>query len=95
MYEVIFIEVFSSSNDFIIDLFLANFQLLLNNQKETFFLKSVFAGVRKSGLQGCSVREKGSVLQNISGALGKNVSKKNPAGSRRGRNFFLKQKAFS
>ena len=30
IYEVIFIEVFSQSNDFVIDLFLANFQLLQN-----------------------------------------------------------------
>ena len=58
MYEVIFIEVFSKSNDFIIDVFLANIQLLQNTQNETFFLKSVFAGVGKSGLQGGSVREK-------------------------------------
>ena len=94
MYEVIFIEVFSQSNDFVIDLFLANFKLLQNTQKETFFLKSVFAGVRKSGLQGGSVREKGSVTQNITGAWGKNVSKKT-TGSRGGRNFFLKQKKFS
>ena len=73
---MIFIEVFSQSNDFVIDLFLANFQLLQNTQKETFFLKSVFAGVRKSGLQGGSVREKGSVSQSITGAWGKNVSRK-------------------
>ena len=39
MYEVIFIEVFSQSNDFIRDLFLANFQLLQNTQKETFFFE--------------------------------------------------------
>ena len=91
MYEVIFIEVFSSSNDFIKDLFLANFQRLLNNQKETFFLKSVFARVRKSGLQGCSVREKGSVLQNISGAWGKNASKKN-CRVKRGKELLLKTK---
>ena len=62
MYEVIFVEVFGYSNDFIIDLFMANFQLLWNTQKETSFLKSVFAGVRKSRLQGCSVREKGGCL---------------------------------
>ena len=74
MYNVFFIEVFSESNDFIIDLFLANFQLLQNTQKETFFLKSVLAEVRKSELQGCSVREKGSVSQNITGTWGKNVS---------------------
>ena len=55
MYEVIFIEVFSQSNDFIRDLFLANFRLLQNTQKETFFLKSVFSGARKSGLQGQEV----------------------------------------
>ena len=41
---------------------MANFQLLWNTQKETSFLKSVFAGVRKSRLQGCSVREKGGCL---------------------------------
>ena len=35
----------------------------------------MFAGVRKSGLEGCSAREKGSVLQNITGDWGKNVSK--------------------
>ena len=52
------------------------------------------AGVRKSGLQGCSVREKGSVLQNITGAWGKNVPEK-ITGPRGGRNFFLKQKKFS
>ena len=84
----------SSSNDFIIDLFLENFQLLNNTQKETFFWKSVFAGVRKSELQGYSVREKGSVSKNITGAWGKNVSK-NTAGLRGGRNFFSKQKKFS
>ena len=54
----------------------------------------MFAGVRKSGLQGCSVREKGSVLQNITGAWGKNVPKKT-TGSRGGRNFFLKENKFS
>ena len=93
MYKVIFIVVFSQSNDFIIVLFLANFQLLQNTKKETFFLKSVFAEVRKSGLQGCSIREKGSVSQTIAGAWGKNASK-NTTGSRGRRNFFLKQKPF-
>ena len=68
MYEVIFIEVFSKSNDCIIDLLLANFQLLKNTQKETFLLNSVYAGVKKSRLQGGSVREKGSVSQNITGS---------------------------
>ena len=58
------------------DLFQANFQLLQNTQKETCFLKYVFAGVRKSRLQDCSVRKKGSVSQNITGTWGKNVSKK-------------------
>ena len=53
------------------DLFLAKFKPLQSTQKETYFLKSVFAGVRKSGLQGCSVREKGSVSQNITGTWGK------------------------
>ena len=76
MYIVISIEVFSQSNDFTTDLFLANFLLLRNTQKETFLLKSVFAEVGKSGLQRCSVREKGSVSQKITGAWGKNVSKK-------------------
>ena len=71
MYKVIFIEVFSQSNDFITDLFQANFQLLQKTQKETFFLKSVFAGDRKSRLQGCRVRKKGSASQNITGAWGK------------------------
>ena len=52
----------------------------------------MFAGVRKSGLQGCSVREKGSVSQSITGAWGKNFSKKT-AGSRGASNFFLKQKS--
>ena len=61
-------------------------RLLKNTQNETFFLKSVFAEVRKSGLQGCSVREKGSVSQNITGTWGKNVSKRT-TGSRGGRNF--------
>ena len=46
----------------------------------------MFAGVRKSGLQGCSVREKGSVLQNIIGAWGKNYRVK------RGKELFLKTK---
>ena len=36
----------------------------------------MFPGVRKSGLHDCSIREKGSVWQNITGAWGKNVSKK-------------------
>ena len=94
MYEVIFIEVLSWSNDFIIDLFLANLQLLQNTQKETFFLKSGFAGVRKSGLQGFSVREKGSVSQNITRAWGKNVSKKTNR-VKRGKELFLKKKKFS
>ena len=40
------------------DLSQANFQLLQNTQKETFILKSVFAGARKSQLQGCSIRNK-------------------------------------
>ena len=31
--------------------------------KETFFLESAFADVRNSGLQGCSVREKGTLSQ--------------------------------
>ena len=65
-----------------------------NTQKETVFLNSVFAEVRKSGLQGCSIREKGSVSQTIGGEWGKNVSKKT-TGSRGGRYFFLKQKTFS
>ena len=94
MYEVIFIEVFRKSNDFIIDVFLANIQLLQNTQKETFFLKSLFAGVRKSGLQGGSVREKESVSQNITRSWGKNILIKT-TGSRGGRNFFFKQKKFS
>ena len=43
----------------------------------------MFAGVTKSGLQGCSVREKESVSQNITGAWGKNVSKiQNTTGSK-------------
>ena len=54
----------------------------------------MFPEVRKSGLQGCSVREKGLVSQNNAKIWGKNVSKKT-AGSRGGRNFFLKQKKFS
>ena len=36
----------------------------------------MFAEVRKSGLQGCCVREKGSVSQNVTRAWGKNVSEK-------------------
>ena len=76
MYKVIFIEVFSQSNDFITDLFQANFQLLQKTQKETFFLKSVFAGDRKSRLQGCRVRKKGSASQNITGAWGKMFRRK-------------------
>ena len=75
----------------ITDLFQANFQ---KPQKETFFLKSVFAGVRESGLQDCSVRKKGSVSQNITEAWGKYVSQKT-TGSIGGMNFFLKQKKFS
>ena len=55
---------------------MANFQILQNTQRETLFLKSVFAEVRKSGLQGCCVREKGSVSQNVTRAWGKNVSEK-------------------
>ena len=47
--------------------------MLQNTEKKTFFLKSVFAGFEKSGLHGCSVREKGSFLQNITGAWGKKV----------------------
>ena len=45
-----------------------NFQLLQNTQKETFFLKSVFAGVRKHRLQSCSVREKEGVYVTIGNA---------------------------
>ena len=51
----------------------------------------MFAGVRKSGLQGGSVREKGSDSQNITGAWGKNVSKKNYRVKRR-KKLFLKTK---
>ena len=76
------------------DLFQANFQLLQNTQKETFILKSVFAGAGKSQLQGCSIRKKGTVSQNITGAWGKNISKKTTR-SIGGINFFLKQKKFS
>ena len=53
-------------------------------------MKSVFAEVRKSGWQGCSVREKGSVSQNITGACGKNVSKK--LQGQEGKELFLKAK---
>ena len=74
--------------------FWQNFQSLQNTQKETFFLNSVFAEVRKSRLQGYSVRKKGSVSQNITGAWGKNVSKKTTR-SIGEINFFLKQKKFS
>ena len=48
--------------------FQANFQLLQNTRKETFSLKSVFTGVKQSRLQGCSVRKKWSVSQNITRA---------------------------
>ena len=44
---------------------MANFQLLQNTRKETFFLKSVFVGVRKPRLQSCSVREKEGVYVTI------------------------------
>ena len=44
---------------------MANFQLLQNTRKETFFLKSVFAGVRRARLQSCSVREKEGVYVTI------------------------------
>ena len=36
MYEVLFLEAFSKSNDFIIDLPLANFQLFQNTQRKRF-----------------------------------------------------------
>ena len=51
-------------------------RLLKNTQNETFFLKSVFAEVRKSGLQGCSVRNKGSVSQSTTGPRVKMFRKK-------------------
>ena len=35
--------------------------------KKTFFLESVFAEVRNSGLQDCNVREKGTVLERFFG----------------------------
>ena len=57
-----------------------------NTEKKPFFLKSVFAGFGKSRLQDCSVREKGSILQNSTGAWGKKVPKKT-TGSRGVRNF--------
>ena len=60
-------------------------------KRKHFSLKSVFAEVRKTGLQGCSVREKESVSQNITGAWGKNVSKKT-AGSSGAKELFLKTK---
>ena len=47
---------------------MANFQLLQSTRKETFFLKSVFAGVRRAGLQSCSVREKEGVYVTIGNA---------------------------
>ena len=50
----------------------------------------MFAGVRKSGMQGCSVKEKGSVSQNITGAWDKNVSKNYRV--KRKRKHFLKTK---
>ena len=73
---------------------MANFEILQNTEKETLFLKPVFAGVRKSQLQGCSVRKKGLVSQNITGPWCKNVSEKTTR-SIGGMNFFLKQEKFS
>ena len=55
------------------------------------YKENTCGGVRKSQLQGWSVRKKESFSQNITGALGKNVSKKT-ARSIRGMNFFLKLK---
>ena len=36
---------------------------ILKHSKKTFFLESVFTEVKYSGLQGCSVRETGTVSQ--------------------------------
>ena len=41
--------------------FFGKLPLLQNTHKETFFLKSVFAGVRKSRLQGCRPEKKEGV----------------------------------
>ena len=69
--------------------FLANFQLLKNTQKETLFLKSVFAVVRKCELQNRNrVREKGSVCKTLPGP-GVKTFKKN-CRVKRGREPFLK-----
>ena len=35
--------------------------------KQTFFLESTFADIRNSGLPGCGVREKGTLVQKIIG----------------------------
>ena len=64
MREVSFLEAFTYSNDFIIDLYpassLADLSLASNSEysRETFLLESVFTEVRYSGLQSCSVRKK-------------------------------------
>ena len=70
MHEDVFLEMFSESNNFIIDLFLADFQLFQNTQMKHFFGgESAFAEVRNSGLQGCSVRKKGQFGKDIFGAF--------------------------
>ena len=43
--------------------FFSELPTILEYTKETFFLEPAFADVRNSGLQGCSVREKGTLSQ--------------------------------
>ena len=58
-----FLVAFSCSNDLII----VKLPTISEYSKETFFLGSVFAEVRNSGMQGFSVREKGTVSQRFFG----------------------------
>ena len=65
MFEDIFLEAFSWSNDSWLheSPFSGKLPTISEYSKETFFLESAFADVSNSGLQDCSVGEKGTFLQ--------------------------------